>query len=248
MFGSGDDLTVFGGGTVLMPEVNAARLRPERPFFLHRTGLTGIDTEAGSVRIGAATTLEQFVEHAPTPLSDAAAAIADPEVRRLATIGGNLSIPYAGDLQAVLLALDASVAHTGSGGEVLESIATYLERVRSGERRLALEVTFERATESSYVRLDRAHTNSYTTMAVTAVRSADSIRVAAKGAAAQCIRLQAVEAALADGDTPEAAAVRALDDANPVDDVLASAWYRRRVLPHLVQRAVSEVHDSAGEA
>ena len=33
----------------------------------------------------------------------------------------------------------------------------------------------------------------------------------------------------------------ALEDADPRDDALASAWYRRQVLPRLVAKALEEV-------
>lgn len=247
MFGDGSGVTVFGGGTVLMPEINAARWRPQTTMFLHRAGLDRIDADGDQVQIGAAATLEDIAESAPSPLADAAIRIADPEVRRLATVGGNLSIPYAGDLQAVLLALEASVAHTGSGGETTEPVLVYLQRLRRGETRLALEVTFSVPTHSSYVRIDRAHAHSYTILAITAVLSNGSIRVAAKGAAPDCRRLGAVEAALAEGADPVVASERSLEDADPFDDVLASSWYRRRVLPGLVHRAVSQVQEANTE-
>jgi CO/xanthine dehydrogenase FAD-binding subunit len=32
-----------------------------------------------------------------------------------------------------------------------------------------------------------------------------------------------------------------MNDVDPPDDALASAWYRRRVLPQLVERALSEL-------
>ena len=37
------------------------------------------------------------------------------------------------------------------------------------------------------------------------------------------------------------AAAKALDDVDPQDDALASAWYRRQVLPGLVERALEEL-------
>jgi CO/xanthine dehydrogenase FAD-binding subunit len=37
------------------------------------------------------------------------------------------------------------------------------------------------------------------------------------------------------------AAARALDGVDPQDDALASGWYRRQVLPGLVERALEEL-------
>lgn len=240
-FGDGRDLLVMGGGTILMPEINYGRLRPDRALLLHRSGLTTVREDGGRIVIGAAATLETVVRDAPGPLSDAAARIADPEVRRQATIGGNLSTRYAGDLQAVLLALDATVRHTGSGGEREDPIADYLTRPEDGEARLALEIEFVVPDQHSYAYLDRPHAHPYTVMAVTAVRFGERTNVAAKGAHRGCVRLPSVEVALAAGADHATAAARALDDADPEDDALASSWYRRRVLPTLVRQALAQL-------
>jgi CO/xanthine dehydrogenase FAD-binding subunit len=50
-----------------------------------------------------------------------------------------------------------------------------------------------------------------------------------------------VEDALAAGASAEDAAKKALDDAQPQDDALASAWYRQRLLPVLVRRALDDL-------
>ena len=240
-FGDGDGIVVIGGGTILMPEIVAGRLVPERALLLSRAGLDAIIREGGTVRIGAGTTLEAVAAEAPEPLATAARQLADPEVRRQATLGGNISTISDGDLQAVLLALDATVRHTGSGGERTEPVASYLRRFGGDDERLALEFGFDEPEAGSYTRLDRTHAHPYTYMAVTAVRAGSATKVAAKGASPGCSRLPAVEQALADGASPEDAAARALDDAEPFDDALASAWYRSRVLPTLVARALADL-------
>ena len=50
-----------------------------------------------------------------------------------------------------------------------------------------------------------------------------------------------VERAVASGASPERAAAAVLDDVEPEDDALASAWYRRQTLPALVARALSDL-------
>ena len=39
MYGDGEGITVFAGGTILLPEIASGRLVPERALMLHRTGL-----------------------------------------------------------------------------------------------------------------------------------------------------------------------------------------------------------------
>ena len=53
LFGDGDGITVFAGGTILMPEIAAGRLKPARALMLHRSGLDELRTDGDVVRIGA---------------------------------------------------------------------------------------------------------------------------------------------------------------------------------------------------
>src|SRR5439155_25548662 len=103
---------------------------------------------------------------------------------------------------------------------------------------LEIEVPIGRRGGSAAVR--RPHAHSYTILAVCASVAADGsdLRVAASGAGPHAVRLRSVEAAGLDGDP-----VRALDDVQPFDDALASAWYRRKMLPLLVVRALSQLKE-----
>ncbi|MFL5981945.1 MAG: FAD binding domain-containing protein, partial [Gaiellaceae bacterium] len=88
-FGDGAGVTVFGGGTILMPEINYGRLRPARVLMLRDAGLAGIGNNGSGLTIGAMTTVAEL-EHAPEPLGSAARNVADHEIRAQATLGGNL--------------------------------------------------------------------------------------------------------------------------------------------------------------
>jgi carbon-monoxide dehydrogenase medium subunit len=72
-------------------------------------------------------------------------------------------------------------------------------------------------------------------MRVCAARTGGELRVAVSGAGRVAVRSRAVEQS-ADAD-------RALDDVTPHDDALASAWYRSKVLPVLVRRALDDLED-----
>ena len=121
-FGDGSGITVIGGATIVMPEVNAFRASISKALMLSEAGLAGIRRHGGTVTIGAATTLEALVGNAPDPLSTAAQRVGDYEIRGQATIGGNLCAGPGretprGDLQAPLIALAATVRTVGAGGE-----------------------------------------------------------------------------------------------------------------------------------
>ena len=122
--GGGDDAKVIAGGQSLMPLL---RLRLAYPDLLVDIGgvgeLTGIHDAGDALVIGAMTTMYSLIrdplirEHCGL-IAAAAGTVADPAVRHLATIGGSLAhADPAGDLPAVITALDGTLIATGPGGE-----------------------------------------------------------------------------------------------------------------------------------
>jgi carbon-monoxide dehydrogenase medium subunit len=242
-FADGSDVTIVGGGTIVLPEITHGRVRPRRALLLGGAGLAGVRSESGRTTIGAMTTVADL-ETAPEPLGEAARHVADAEVRAQATIGGNLCAPPGvesprGDLQAALIALGAEVRSTGAGGERTEPVEAFL--AAGPEGRLVLEVSFAEPEAGASAAVRRPHAHAYTIMRVCAARTGGQVRLAVSGAGPRGIRLQAAEAALAGGDDDAAAAARALDDVTPQDDALASAWYRGKTLPVLVRRALNDL-------
>jgi CO/xanthine dehydrogenase FAD-binding subunit len=244
-FADGSGVTVFAGGTILMPQIAAGRHRGRgRTLMLERAGLDGISGN-GTSTIGAMTRLSALAASELEPLATAAADVADLEVRAQATIGGNLCASPGvesprGDLQAPLLAMGARVHSAGASGERTEPVEDFLASSDS-EPRLVLAIEVDRPRRAAYVSQRRAHAHSYAVMSVACVETADSVRVAAGGVGPRGVRLHAVERALADGAAPVDAAAEALDELEPRDDALASAWYRRAVLPTLVTRALERM-------
>jgi CO/xanthine dehydrogenase FAD-binding subunit len=248
-FGDGSDVTVVGGGTILMPELTHGRARPSRVLVLARSGLDRIERDGGVMRIGAATTLETIAADGPEPLRTAAQRIADGEIRGVATLGGNLCAGASaesprGDLQAPLLALDATVRSAGSGGARIDSVEEFLAGAGAG--RLVLGIELAEPERAVYVSLGRPHAHAYTILSVAAARAGGAVRVAAGGVGPNARRLPSVEQALASGAAGGEAAAKALDDVEPHDDALASAWYRRKTLPTLVARALTELGKETG--
>jgi CO/xanthine dehydrogenase FAD-binding subunit len=145
-----------------------------------------------------------------------------------------------GDLQGALLAVGAQVRSAGAGGERTEPLEDFLANRTD---RLVLDVSYDEPAAGAFVALDRPHTHEYTAMAVSAARHADgSVRLAATGAGGYGTRLTSAEAQSGD---PQAAGEAALNDVTPHDDALASAWYRSKVLPVLVRRALTRLQENA---
>ena len=243
-FGDGAGITVLAGGTLVMPALTRGLLRSKRTLYLGKAGLDGIKRKNGALTIGAMTPVSALIDGAPEPLATFARGVADYEIRGQATIGGNLCAQpgmttTTGDLQAPLLALDARVRSVGAGGERTESVDDFL--AGGPEGRLVLEIEVDAPKRASSAAVRRPHAHAYSVLAVAAAETTDGVRVAILGAGPRAVRATSVEQALAGGSSAAAAAAKALDDVEPQDDALASGWYRRQVLPGLVERALEEL-------
>src|SRR5215469_872018 len=123
-----EDATVIAGGQSLMPLL---RLRFAYPTVL--VDLAGLDELRGvrdlgdALEIGALTTTWELTRDPAIAahcglLAQAAGMVADPAVRHRGTIGGALAhADPAGDLPAVITALDAVLVVAGPGGSRLVS-------------------------------------------------------------------------------------------------------------------------------
>lgn len=239
-FGDGSDVTVIGGGTILMPLVTQGHVRPIKAVLLTNAGLDGIHRDDETVTIGAMTAVADLSD-LDSPLGPCAANVGDSEIRNQATLGGNLCAPAppehpTGDLQGALVAMDAVVRSSGAGGVRIEPLSDFLV---NSDNRLVLDVSYRRPTAGAFECLDRPHTLHPTPLAVSGARLADgSIRLAATGAGPAAIRLPSAEAQVSD---PAAAGSAAVQDAQLVDDAVSSAWYRQTILPVLVRRVLEQL-------
>ena len=242
-FGDGSDITVIGGGTIMVPLITNGWARPSRALLLNNAGLSFVHRDGSQVTIGAMTPVAELQAEA-APLGACAANVGDLEIRAQATIGGNLCAPNppehpTGDLQGALLALDAIVRSTGEGGERVDPVEGFLAD-RQG--RLVLDISYNEPAAGAFQAFQRPHAHHPSPVTVAAARTDSGVRIAATGVGATAVRLAGAEASAAD---PEAAGQAALADATFRDDAVASAWYREQILPVLVRRTLSQLEEAS---
>jgi xanthine dehydrogenase FAD-binding subunit len=264
----GGDATILAGGTDLMPQTQAGRVRFGRTFVNVRriAELDGIAKTAEGTRIGALATVTALMqsdllrERAPV-LVDACDHFASGQLRNAATIGGNIcNASPAGDLLVPLLVLDAKVELASQPDGVRQSRTVPLAEFFTGPGRtvrkpteLLVAVVLPAPPAGFVARFRKFGTRpaldiAAVSLAIGAVRRdgvLDGVRVAFGAVAPTPIRAPRTEAALAgrrlDPATIAAAAAAARDEVRPISDVRASDWYRREMIHNLTMRVLDDV-------
>jgi len=115
---------VLAGGTDLMVELNGGQRRPATVIAVNRVPELrswSLDPQARTLRLGAGVTYDELL-HEPLSgllpaLAQAARTVGSPQIRHVATVGGNVGTASpAGDGLPVLAALDAVVHIVSAGG------------------------------------------------------------------------------------------------------------------------------------
>lgn len=252
---------VLAGGTDLMV---GEQLR-EVPGVIDVFGLaalTGVEEAPGGFRIGAATTFAELAHHVGLRescplLVDAARSVGAVQIAERATLGGNvMTASPAGDSLPALLALDA-VAELGSVGAVRRvAVADLLLGRRrtaheAGELLVALMVPRPAAgTVQRWRKVGtrQAQAISVVSLAATARLQHDVVAacsLAVGSVADRAVRLHDVEALVVgrhpDGALVEEVGAAVAESVHPIDDVRATAEYRRLTIARLAARFVSEL-------
>jgi aerobic carbon-monoxide dehydrogenase medium subunit len=256
----GEEAKIISGGQSLLPLL---RLRLAYPELLVDIGdlheLGGVTDRGDSLLIGARTTHHQVVhdpligEHCGL-LAQAAATVADPAVRHRGTLGGSLAhADPAGDLPAVVLALDATMVATGPNGTreipAAEFFVDYLTTsLQPGEILTGIRVP-KLGKEWGY-RYEKFHRTAQAWaivgVAALARRSNGQVaeaRVGLTNMGPVPVRAAAVEAAAAGADATAqalaAAAASAADGTTPPADLHGQPDYRSHLARVLTGRALA---------
>jgi aerobic carbon-monoxide dehydrogenase medium subunit len=120
----GDGAKILSGGQSLIPMMKIRLARPGYIIDINRlAGLQYVKEEGGFLKIGGLTReadleASTLIRSKYPIILDTAVLIADPQVRNMATVGGNLAHgDPANDHPATMLALGAEIIATGASGE-----------------------------------------------------------------------------------------------------------------------------------
>ncbi len=255
----GDDAKVIAGGQSLLPLL---RLRLAYPELLVDIGgldeLRGVRDAGDTLEIGALTTHYSLIKDPLVGahcglLAAAASTVADPAVRHRGTIGGSLShADPAGDLPAVITALDGVMLTSGPGGErsipAADFFVDYLTTALGPSEILtAIRVPklgpgwgyrYEKFTLIAQdwavvgVAALARRENGTVAQARIGLTNMGTVPVRARSAEAAATGASATREALTE------AAAHADEEASPSDDLRAAADYRRHLARVLTARAL----------
>ena len=265
----GDDAKILSGGQSLIPMMKFRLARPAYLVDINRiSGLSYIREEGGYLKIGGLTR-ESDLENSDLIRSkypiilDTAHVIADPQVRNMATVAGNLAHgDPANDHPATMLALGAQVAATGPKGErviPIEEFFVSLLTTALQPDEIVTEIripTPPAGSGGAYFKLERK-VGDFATAAVAAQVTLDDkgacqkVGIGLTNVGATPLKAGQAENFLrgkkADQSNIEQAAALAGADAQPSSDLRGPADYKKALVKELTRRSLTRAVERAGK-
>lgn len=255
----GDDAKLLAGGQSLIPAMRYRLATPEVLIDISRiSDLRYLTERDGHLAIGAMTQeweleASSVVKNKYPLLYETAEVIADPLVRNLATVGGNIAhSDPANDHPATMLAYDAKIVAKGPNGEreiAIDDFFTGLFENALADNELLTEIRIPEPVAGSggaYLKVERK-VGDYAISAVAVNLRMDggviqSARIGLTNVSPVPMRAQAAEAALV-GKAPseeafEAAGVAAAAECEPSSDLRGTEEYKRDLTRVLLKRAL----------
>ncbi len=254
----------LAGATDLVPMVRDEHWQPD--VVVDVKGLPGLcdvaETPEG-LFVGAAVRMAELIHHplVNSPrwnlLSQAAAAMGNEQVRNRATLGGNLcTASPAADSAPALLTLEASAVIRGATDERRVPITEFFlgprkTALQKGELLIGVLIPAPpEGTVGTYVKLSRRRAGDLAIVGVAALayphNGGYAWRLALGAVAPTPIRAPEAEVTLNAGHDEAAveyATKCAFDACCPIDDIRASAEYRRAMVSRIARRAIEGVLD-----
>lgn len=264
----GEGAKVIAGGQSLIPLLKLRLAAPSLLVDIGRIpGLEYIRESGGFLRMGALTRMAD-VEASPLLakkypiLHDASALIADPIVRNLGTVGGNLSHgDPANDLPAVMLAMDAEFSALGpSGSRTVAARDFFLDTfsVALGHEEILTELVVPLPPPRSggaYLKVEQKVADFATAGAAVFLRLNPKGECVSAGIGLTAVGPKAIKAAKAeealvgtratDREALKNAAALAAEASDPVTDIRGTAEYKQALVSLLVARGVKRAYERA---
>lgn len=261
------DAVAVAGGTSVGLLVGQGLLEPSSLVWLGRiAALRELRSEEDQLVIGAGITLRELaadpvVQVRLPALAAAAGVVGNSRVRAVATVGGALAhADPRQDLPPACLAHHAVVDIVGVSGRRtvrVEELATGFmsTTLREGEVVTAIRVPLDRDLRSVYLRYTPGSSDDYPTVGVAATASVvdDAVvaaTVAVGGAGPRAYSVPEAEHLIGHPPAARGASAAAVADAaarraEPIDDRLGSAAYKRAMVAVWVRRALAACLDPA---
>jgi carbon-monoxide dehydrogenase medium subunit len=253
------DAKILAGGQSLIPAMRFRLAAPEILIDINRIeGLSYIKEENGYLAIGAMTReaeidASELIRQKYSLLADTAKVIADPLVRNMATVGGNLAhADPANDHPATMLAYGAELVAAGPDGERIIPIDDFFvdlfENSLAGNEILK-EIRIPSPPANSggaYLKIERK-VGDYAVAAVAvqltlAGDACSSARIGLTNVSAIPMRAAGAEAALVGRpiteETIKAAGQAAAQACDPSSDLRGPAEYKRDLVRVITMRAI----------
>ncbi len=256
---SREQYQLLAGGTDLMPRFEQGQPLPEKLIDIKKIpGLSGITDTEDHIEIGALTTLEEIrrspivKEHLPA-LLQAANYFAAIQIRNRATIGGNIcNASPAGDTLPVLYVLDARLHISALNSERKLHIKDFITGpgqtgLQSGEILARITIPKPGGIQRFFkLGLREAMAISVVNFAMIAQINLSGqftvLKIAAGAVAPTIVYLSKLVKAIVEGEMQVSQAIDKVDsDITPIDDIRASAQYRRKVLKNVLQFELEQI-------
>ena len=262
----GEDARVVAGGHSLIPMMKLRMAQPEHLIDLQGlTELQGIRVEGGRITLGALTTQAAIIASAELAkvcpiLKETALQIADPQVRAVGTVGGNVANGDPGnDMPAVMQALDAVyLLQSGAGAREVRARDFYqgafFTALQDVEILTAIRFAAPPAGHGSAYLKQKRKIGDYATAAATVILTMSGGRCASAAVALTNLgdtpllaeaSSQALVGSAVDQAAIDAAVAAAEAITGPAADGRGPAQFRTKVAGVMVRRAIEQARGRA---
>ncbi|WP_306047365.1 xanthine dehydrogenase family protein subunit M [Nioella sp. MMSF_3534] len=253
----GDDARVIAGGHSLIPMMKLRMADLAHVIDLQDIQeMKGIEIGADSVTLGAMVTQHELITHdglaAAVPIiREAALQIADPQVRYMGTVGGNVANGDPGnDMPGLMQCLDASFELVGPDGTRTVAARDFYEAAyftaREDEEILTrIMIPVPAAETGQAYEKQKRKIGDYATAAAAVMVGGGSASVAMTNLADTPVWSEEASAALAGGDV-EGCVAAMLDAIDPVADNRGPVEFKKHVAAVMLRRAIARAMSRAG--